>query len=237
MSQQHKCHRLKLMKLFSTRNLLPILVGICVSIAVVFLYQRLLVQECATIEKLVQQQAIAFETKLSAELDTRILALERLGRRWQVRGGTPQKEWEADATAYVKDYKGYRALEWVDPSLQVRWIVPLAGNETVQNLDLTKEPRRRVALEASRKKRQTTFTRTINLVQGGEGFLAYVPLFVDNKFDGFIVGVFQVQSLLDAILQVPQGYKLRVFDSDELIYSQNSQIQERSRSLFGGWNG
>jgi PAS domain S-box-containing protein len=207
---------------FSKQKVLSFVVGICVSIAVIVLWQRLLIEERADITQLIQQQAIAIKTELTSELKTRILALERMGKRWEVRGGTPRKEWSADAAAYIKDFSGYRAIEWVDPSFKVRWIVPLAGNEVAQNFDLSQEPRRRTALQAARDRRQTTFTRTVNLIVGGKGFLAYVPLFLENEFDGFILGVFEIQPLLNSVVHVPQGYKIRVFDGQELIYGSNS---------------
>ncbi|MBH8562918.1 PAS domain S-box protein, partial [Nostoc sp. CENA67] len=139
--------------------------------------------------------------------------------RWQIRGGTPQKEWEADASAYIRDFGGFRAIEWVDTSFRVKWIIPLAGNENARNLNLSQEYRRREALETARNRRQTTLSRTVDLVVGGKGFLAYLPIFIEDKFDGFILGVFQIQPLLDSVVHVPEGYKIRVFDNQELIYS------------------
>ncbi|RCJ39568.1 hypothetical protein A6770_38825 [Nostoc minutum NIES-26] len=209
--------------------LLPFFVGILVSIAVVILWQRLLIEEKTDIKQLIQQQAIAIKTELTSELNSHILALERMQRHWELHDGIPQKQWEAQAADHVKDYKGYQAIERVDSSLQVRWIVPLAGNEAAQNLDLSQEPRRRAALELARDRHQITLTRTINLVQGGKGFLAYLPVFVENKFDGFILGVFQHQALLDAVVHIPYGYKIKVFDNQELIYSNNLPEVEGQR--------
>ncbi|WP_414544406.1 PAS domain-containing protein [Nostoc sp. CCY0012] len=224
MGVRHRYAQFKSVHCFSKRLLLPLLVGIFVSIAVVILWQRLLVEEQSNIEQLVQQQAIALQTELTTELRTRILALKRMEKRWQMRGGTPRLEWEADAAAQVEDFGGYQAIEWVDASFRVRWIVPLAGNETAQNFDLSQEPRRKQALETARDRSEITFSRTVNLVQGGKGFLAYVPLRKQQQFDGFILGVFQIQRLLDVIVELPPGYKINVFDGEELIYSDDSRL-------------
>ncbi|WP_228014456.1 PAS domain S-box protein [Fortiea sp. LEGE XX443] len=197
--------------------MLPLLVGIVVSIAVVLLWQRLVIEEQSNIKQLVQQQAIAVQTELTAQLNTRILALERMGKHWQLYGDLEQTQWQTEAAAYVKDFGGYLALEWVDPSLRVRWTVPEVAKKATQNL----EPQRRTALEAARNRRQTTFTRTLELIQGGKGFFAYVPLWIGEQFDGFISGVFQIQSFLDSMVHLPQGYKIRVFEGGELIYGQN----------------
>lgn len=220
----HRYHQFKSVHYFGKRVLLPILVGIFVAIAVIVLWQRLVIEEQKNVEQLVQQQAIALQTELTTQLQTRILALERMKKRWQMRGGTPRTEWEADAAAQVEDFSGYQAIEWVDASFRVRWIVPLEGNETAQNLDLSQEARRRQALETARDRHQIIFSRTVNLVQGGKGFLAYVPLYKQKQFDGFILGVFSIQRLLDAIVELPPSYKIQVFDGRELIYSRDAHL-------------
>ncbi|WP_341529525.1 response regulator [Nostoc sp. UHCC 0302] len=228
MVRQHKYHLYQSVKNFNKQVLLPLLVGVFVSIAVIALWQWFLVEEQTNIKQLIQQQAIAIKNQLNTDMKSRILALERMGERWQIRGGTPQQEWEADAAAYVKDFAGYRAIEWVDPTFRVKWIVPLAGNKKALNFDLSQETRRREALEIARERRQATLSRTVNLVVGGKGFLVYIPLFVENKFDGFIIGVFQVQPLLDSVVRLPSGYKIRVFDGQELISGEDLQLLEQS---------
>ncbi|WGV23514.1 PAS domain-containing protein [Halotia branconii] len=224
MVRQHRYYQLGSVNLFSKRGLLPLLIGIIVSIAVIILWQKLITEEKTDIRQLIQQQAIAITTELNSQLNTRVMALERMQKRWQRHQGISQNEWEAEARDYLKDYGGYQAIELVDPSFRVRWIVPLADNKAAQNLDLSQEPRRRAALKMARDRRHTTFTSTINLVQGGKGFLAYVPLFVSDRFDGFILGVFRYQTLLDSVVHVPKGYKIRVFDNRELIYTNDSQL-------------
>ncbi len=222
--RQHRYHQFGSVSLFSKRGFLPLLIGILVSMAVIILWQRLIIEEKTKIKQLIQQQAIAIKIELNNELNTRIMALERMQRHWQRHRGISQKEWEVEARDYFKDYGGYQAIERVDPSFRVSWIVPLTGNKAAQNFDLSQKSRRRTALEIARDRRLTTFTSTINLVQGGKGFLAYVPLFVSDRFDGFILGIFRYQTLLDSVLHVPKGYKVRIFDGQELIYSNDSQL-------------
>ncbi|TVP60958.1 MAG: response regulator [Nodularia sp. (in: Bacteria)] len=197
-----------------------------VSIAVCILWQKLLMQEQSHIEKIVQQQAIALKTELTSELKTRILALERMAKRSAMRGGMPRLEWEADAANQVQDFEGYYAIHWVDSSFQLRSIVPESENVTAKKLDLAHKSQQ--STTAARDRLQTTVSPTFNLVQGGKGFLVSVPLFRENQFDGFILGVFQIQSLLDSVFQIPQGYNIRVLDGQDLIYQHNSQILGQS---------
>ncbi|NJR72865.1 MAG: hypothetical protein HC773_02490 [Scytonema sp. CRU_2_7] len=165
----------------SWRQLLPVLVGIGVLSVTLLLWRSLLLQEHAAIERKIELAAVHTTEVINQQLQTRVLALTRMAKRWQVRGGTPLAEWEADASNYLRDYPGLQAIEWVDSSFDVRWMAPIAGNEAAQNMNLATEEQLGTVLEAAVKQRNVTLTHTVNLVQGGKGFLVYVPLFLDNQ--------------------------------------------------------
>ncbi|HEY9295886.1 MAG TPA: PAS domain S-box protein, partial [Phormidium sp.] len=202
------------------KRLLPLLLGVLASLAVLLTWQQLTINGQIHIEELIQQEANAIQSQLSEELSIRVLTLRQMANRWEANGGTPKDLWEADADAYVKDFYGYQAIELVDPSFKVRSVVPLAGNEAAQNLDFNQEMRRKISLQVARNLRQPILSNNISLVQGGQGFLATLPLFVGERFDGFIVGVFQFKPLFDSILQVPAGYNVAIYAGTNLIYGQ-----------------
>lgn len=201
-------------------RLLPIMVGVVISVAVCLLWQNLRAYQHDEIKHLIAQEAAVIKTELSNCINTRILALERMAKRWENGGGTPQAVWEADVAEYLKDFIGYQAIEWVNAEGYVKWIAPLEGNEAVLNLNLNEIPERRVVMEAARDSRQSIVTPILDLKQGGKGFLFFSPLHIDSKFDGYILGVFKVQVLLDHILpqQIMQNYQILVFDGNDLIY-------------------
>jgi len=127
-------------------------------------------------------------------------SLERILGRWVDRNGTPREEWDADALRYTQHGKEYQALSWVDSKYIVRWIVPLKGNEKAVNLDLAFEANRRKAIEAAREKKSMTITKSIDLVQGGKGFISYLPIYMNGEFHGFFSGVFVFQGYLKVVL-------------------------------------
>ena len=158
-----------------------------------------------------------------AEVEHRLLdelgALERLAANWERREGLQRAEFVAEAGELVRDFSFFQTIEWVDPGFHVRWVVPLAGNENAQGLALAFEPRRRKALEESRDGRVTTLSRPIQLVQGGLGFIVNVPLEVDGRFDGFVLGVCRADDLLSGLLRnVAPGFGVRITDDGELLY-------------------
>ncbi len=235
-------------KLWQKRSL-PVLVGVSISGLTLFLWQALAAQESTQIQRKGEFATTSVKQQVTGQIQNRILSLVRMGRRWELQGGTPQAQWYADAKNYIQDYPGFQAIEWIDSSFYVRWIVPLAGNEAAQDLNLAFEERRRIALERARKRQAVTVTRTVTLVQGDKGFLVYVPLFLKNKsntvagkasqassFDGFILGVFRLQPLLDTLLDnhLAPGYAIAIFDGSEEIYCRD--CSGISRKLEAKWH-
>ncbi len=227
---------------------LPTLICLSISAATLLLWKALAAQDMTTKQRLVKFAAASIKQEVNTQMRNRFQALERMRQRWTSRRGTPKIEWEEDAQNYLRDYPGFQAIEWIDPDFYVRWIVPLAGNEAAQNLNLAFEPRRKAALEAARQKNTVTVTRPINLVQGDKGFLVYVPIFLNtnrteetpnspqNSFEGFILGVFRLQSLLDTLLDnnVAPGYALAISDGEEEIYRRS--FSENDRKIEIQWS-
>ena len=228
---------------------LPILVGTCVFILNLLLWQGLLFQERLQIKRNVEIVTVDISEDITSEIKTRTHALKRMAERWELEGGTPRSQWEEDATNYLRDYKGYQALEWVDNLSFIRWIVPQKGNEGVENRALLFESNRQIAMNTAKQTRNPTITRVVSLFQGGKGFLIYVPLFLKNNtqqdtqvgakeqnFDGFIVGVVRPKPFLDAIINknLMQDYAIAIFDKDQEFYT-NELYQNINKEYTNKW--
>jgi PAS domain S-box-containing protein len=207
-----------------------ILVGIGALTVTLCLWQALIAFEEAKVEGAIELTAVSVHNEIMSQMHSRIFPLIRMARRWEMEGKPSRAAWEADARLYVSHYPGVQGVAWIDPSLRVEWIVPLEGNEAAQGLDLSFDERRRRALELARNSRQVTATRTLDLVQGGQGFYVYVPIVVDSHFDGFIAGVFRRQGLFDAILaNVALRYAIAVFEGEEEIYGRYDSGRQHER--------
>ena len=210
---------------------LPLFVGICAVTVTLWLWRALLAQEHAQLERTIQLEAAGVKNEVVARMQARILALVRMARRWEDWGQPTQEQWEFEAELYVSHFPGYQAIAWVNPQL-TRWVTPPAANEAMQDLALAFEQQRQSVLEAVRDRREVAVTRSIDLMQGGKGFLVYIPIFQGENCGGIIVGVFRVQELLDTILheQVAPRYSIALFDGEEKIYSRpdsNSRHQRK----------
>ncbi|WP_013321735.1 response regulator [Gloeothece verrucosa] len=223
-----------LSKIYQKKNLVFLLTLTFISLITILIYFSLINQEKIQLKQQTSSEATLIKLQIMAEVKSRVLELERLASRWEVRGGTPKREWELDVNNLLKDYSGYKAIEWVDASNHVRWVIPVKGNEAAINFNLASQTKRRKALEIAQKNHQSIMTRSVDLIEGGQQFLLYVPLWNSQKSDGFIVGIFEIESFLNTVLnhQISQGYKILIFENQELIYSQKpTNFSEKKKWL------
>jgi signal transduction histidine kinase/CheY-like chemotaxis protein len=222
-------HSLPKQKYFVSIWVLPVVVFLVVGVATLALWHFQLVGEQDEIRRETRSAAEVVGGNLVEALGVQVQALIRMADRWHQAGGTPKADWEKDAQNYVEDLQSFQAIQWADRTPKIRWIVPMAGNEKALDLYLFFEARRRIALERARSEHIPTMSRTIDLVQGGKGFLVYVPVYIGDESDGFIVGVFLVEKFLNNLLRqnFVSGHRFRVFDEDVEIY-QSTQMDEDS---------
>ncbi len=207
-------------------------VGIGAVALAVALWQALSVEQRAQISRTIEAQTNSLGTEIRARIEPRILGLVRMGERWALEANTSELDRRADAARYIAHQPGYEAVLWVDPSFNVRWIVPLEGNESAVDLNMVSNDRQRAALEAARDRGQPTLTHIIELPQGGKGFLVYVPVFFGKDFAGFIGGSFRTRELFDVLSanNMMLGYVIAVFDGDEEMsgrYGAGSDLDQK----------
>lgn len=90
----------------------------------------------------------------------------------------------------------------------VKYIYPYNENKMAHGLDIAYSAVRRESLENANKKRQTQLTKDINLVQDNKavsqkGFLSLSPVYnrVNDELNGYIVGVFNYERMINEILK------------------------------------
>ncbi|MCM8528796.1 MAG: ATP-binding protein [Lentisphaeraceae bacterium] len=192
-------------------------------------------QQLTELENREQELADEFDTKFKSKFE----GLERMAARWE-QGVYTKDIWHADARGYYDDYDNFQALSWVDRTFHVRWIEPLEGNEKAVNLNLAFEERRKKALIAAKNKKSLTVTAPISLVQGGKGFLVYLPLTQKGEFDGFISSVFRTEKVFGNFMKRYENtYSYLVSYKGEKV-SESAGFKEFTKSvplavLGSGW--
>ncbi len=209
-----------------TPTLLPILIGIAVLTATLCTWQALKSREQAYIRQIIKSETAStrsVRSELTAGLETQIQVLQRMARRWENSGKPAQEDWDFEARLDLHDFRGYQAIGWIDPSFHVRWVVPVEGNEALQDMPLPPSERQRIELATMWDQRLVFVSHAIDLAQGDKGVMVYIPMVNGEDFGGLMLGVFSVQRLLDTILaeRIGSGYSMAIFDENEQIYGRH----------------
>lgn len=70
------------------------------------------------------------------------------------------------------------------PDLVIRYMNPVAGNEAAIGLDYRTLPEQFETVELARDTGEMVLAGPVNLVQGGQGLIARIPVFVDSEIEG-----------------------------------------------------
>jgi PAS domain S-box-containing protein len=176
---------------------IPILFGL---LALVFtLTQELRDDEAANFSVRVQISAQEFGDRAQARLDDMLRAFDRMATRWDIGENTAQQLWTADASTYLRDFRGLVALECVDGKGRIRWAVPPLANPAVIEARLRDEPDRALVAAQARRLGAARITRVMPLTHGGTGFLYINPLRNRYGYDGLQIGVVRVSDFLASV--------------------------------------
>ncbi len=88
------------------------------------------------------------------------------------------------------------------PDMVIRMVVPMKGNEAAIGLDYRKVPAQFEAAERARLTRQVVLAGPLNLVQGGVGLVARLPIYINDaqgreRFWGLVSAVIDVDRLYE----------------------------------------
>jgi signal transduction histidine kinase/HPt (histidine-containing phosphotransfer) domain-containing protein len=110
-----------------------------------------------------------------------------------------QAEFERYARPLFDDRSQLRNIGGA-PGMVIRFMYPLAGNESAIGFDYRSSPVQRAAAERARKTRQLVLAGPLELVQGGFGIVARFPVFLNEggrgeRFWGLISAVIDAERL------------------------------------------
>lgn len=132
----------------------------------------------------------------------------------QAKGVTDFQITERDASGNLV------AAAWRRTYVPVAYVEPFAGNEVAVGFDLASNPVRRQALEQARITGQVVASGRITLVQETAdqyGFLVFLPLFNQRRFEGYLLGVFRVADVIaEAIATLQTDLSFHLYDDSAL---------------------
>ncbi len=183
-------------------RLLPVLVIIAGVAASLWLWNSLHQRELLNSQHHASVRAATLNLTIGKELRARQRALERMAGRWQDRDGTPEEEWRRDAGRYVDSYEDdpRTILAWLDPDGMPRWLVVGHEQHGSALAAILRNPPLPDLLERVRASASPHFGAPVEGVLPG----SWLPLAVgledgQGQSDGYLIGLFPLQSLLSRL--------------------------------------
>ncbi len=205
-------------------------------------------EERTLVSNVVDNHADALERSIERALSA-TYALAVLVRQ----GNGAIRDFDAIASGMLSLYPGVASLQ-LAPRGVVRSIVPLAGNEPAIGHDLLKDPARTKAAFVARDTGKLTLDGPFDLLQGGQGAVGRLPVFLDDaKGEPFFWGFTSVLIRFPGVLEAAnfpglteQGFAYELWRSDpasgqKLIIAASSSSAlidpvERNIELpYGNW--
>jgi len=178
-------------------------------------------ENTARIHDFQNRQIRALMQDIGEFFNQKSLELAGMADLWQVIDHDDGDMWRERAKQVADPAKGLRVVEWADKSFHIRWAHPLEGNENVSDMSIIFDKKREEALKNAGRRRTSVFTPPLDLVQGYKGVILYLPIYVYNQFNGFIIGVFDVSQIAETNIarNFDENFRIDIFIEDELVHT------------------
>jgi PAS domain S-box-containing protein len=149
----------------------------------------------------------------SGETQSHLESIRRFARRTAATGASDPSAWQRDAAHLVRDFSGYRSIQFIDPQLHTRWFWPLAGNEDAPSYNHGSNPLRRAAILSAHRLGTYGVAAPFQNPNLAPSFVVYVPVGTVEAAEGFIAAEFYYDRFFEAIvrrLNLSDRYQLDV---------------------------
>lgn len=181
----------------------------------------LIQQYTGQIQSNLENETQSMANTLEREFMVHSAAIQRMASRLATDPQTPETEWREDARNYLEYFRIYQAVEWIDRDFIIRWLEPFSSNESVAGLNVAFNEQRRRALEAANQSGNYDISGVIELQQGGKGIVIYAPVDTGPDNNGFIAGVFRMETLARQLMATrePAMFRIEISSNGAPVYT------------------
>lgn len=196
----------------------------------VYLDQQAAVLNDQNLRASVRDQVSLIRAKLEGNINANIQLVRGLVSTITIEPDLDRQRFEALAKNLFEE-DGQLRLVAVAPDLVLSMIYPEAGNEKALGFNYREAPAQRSSVFAARATGQLVLAGPVNLVQGGQGFVARFPVFLNDvepqRFWGIVSAVIDIDRLYaDSGLRDPDlGIDIAIVDK--------SATAENRKPFFG----
>lgn len=215
---------------------MPALAALAVATAAIAAYAALRADESRLVELLVAGEAAALRADLERGLGERLAAVEALAERWAAEAAPRRADWEEEVRALLQRDLQIRAVLWVEPALDLRWVAPAGARLAGAPLDSAHDGRRReelrvllaapaAALPGATPADTAALPRagvSRSFVVPGQArqLLACAPMRRGGRIHGYQVAALRATDVLDALAAgvVRRGYAVHVVEGSRHLF-------------------
>jgi sensor domain CHASE-containing protein len=196
-----------------------IVTGVTAAGAAVVLYVGIEAHQASTLYQIVEGEAARLQSEMIQQIRTRSLAIRDLARRWEAREPV-RREWESDVDSLVRLDLQFRAVLWVEPSLEARWVAPGGVRLRRAVLDSTHDAIRLSELRALLSGGDGAISRSFTLPEAPRQLLMCAPLHRGEQVTGYLVGVLRANDVIDALVRgvVQRGYAVAITEASRQVF-------------------
>ncbi|RJO66730.1 MAG: PAS domain S-box protein [Myxococcales bacterium] len=167
-----------------------------------------------------RQVAIRLEEYVSVRLN-RVAEMRELWLAGQISSPAPFSRY---AMNLQRQLSGLQAVNWVGPDGTIEWVVPEGPNRLAQGRNLKQHPGAASTFLAAAETGQMRLTPPIELLQGGRGIAAYIPVIEGGQTIGFLNPVFRIDTLMEDALAkgVRDHFAVTISDGDQPVWASAS---------------
>src|SRR5690606_27487560 len=81
-------------------------------------------RELKNIDHIVAEETRNIEKILKLQMNEKLMAVKRMGQRWESAGGTPAQQRRRDSDNYINHIVGLQKLMWIDSEYNIRLSEP-----------------------------------------------------------------------------------------------------------------
>lgn len=178
-----------------------------------FLAERLMTDRKLQAQKLSTFDNLAtVRAKLEGAVNGNLMLVRGLNGEIKRNPDITQKEFEAFASYLIGEKSQLRNIGGA-PGLVISLMYPLKGNEAAIGLDYRANPVQREAAMRAVNTGETVLAGPVNLVQGGQGFIARMPVYLSSVKDNVDR---MVWGIISAVIDTEQIYQEAGLNDDAL---------------------
>lgn len=219
------------MPVHGLRRMFPWMALLFFSAIAVLLWQAQNRHERQMMLHLLETTADQLRIRIEGLIHARIASLEILADRWVEREPPDfrKERFLAFAASLYRRYPGFTSLHWVDPEGTVRWVYPEHENSQAsgKNVFTHEDPPYAETLKKAMEERHYAVTPATELYEGGTGFEVFLPLMHDDRLQGYLAGVFRMDTLLNISVSG------KIFETFRVILSEGERPVYDSRNTPG----